>query len=63
MAQEIVCGRVVLDRDGYRLVHEAFDPEVLAALRRLAPLDRDDSRPVRRRRLGARSPGELARAL
>lgn len=55
LAEEIVLGRAVLDRDGYKLVPEAFAPEVLAALRALALIDPDESRPVRRSRQLARA--------
>ena len=53
MAQEIVLGRAVLDRDGYRLVPEAFDPVMLAALRALGPLGDETARKSNRARTEA----------
>jgi hypothetical protein len=58
LAEEVRSGRVVRDLDGYRLVEERFDADVLRALRAIAPPDLDHSRPIRR----AAPVGALARS-
>jgi hypothetical protein len=62
LAEELRLGRVLYEDGRYRLVEEQFPADVLAALRLLAPLDLDHSRPVSRSRLPAPPSGALARS-
>jgi hypothetical protein len=62
LAEEVRRGRVRHENGGYRLVEAHFPADVLAALRGFVPPDPDESRPVRRTRLGARPSGDLARS-
>jgi len=61
LGEEVRAGRVVHGDGLYVLVPERFDPDVLAALRRISPPDPDDSTAARPGRPATRSRGKLAR--
>ena len=62
LGEEIRRGRVVHADGLYVLVPDAFDADVLVALRRLAPPDPDDARFARPGRPVPRVRGNLARS-